>query len=180
MTTPTRLQCQSHIWITPAEILDPVRAYFGGPIPLDPATEPDNPAGAELFYTDGGLEKPWPFPTFVNPPCGEVFPDWCAKISAEAGLEPTTPILALLPCGARFGTGYFQRFLATPELKAVCWIGRRVPFLRPVDEGDGALFRHYETGSGNLYDSALYGLNVDWPRFKTCFEGLGVCWRVNT
>lgn len=181
--TPDRLVCKSEVWITPSLVLDPVMRYFGGPIPLDPCTEPDNPTQACFFFTaeDDGLAQDWTAfgawnGVFVNPPYGEALKDWLAKISSVAAFECPVPILALLPCGARFSTGYFQQFLATPQLNTVCWIKGRVSFLRPCDEG---LFRHYERADGNPYDSALYGLNVDWSRFKACFGELGACWRVN-
>ncbi len=173
--TPMRLECKSHVWITPERILEPVRKYFGGQIPLDPATEPDNPTGAGEFYTEemDGLGRRWDEDAFINPPYGSVLPEWCRKIAREASLEIPVPIevIALLPCGARFSTKYFQRFLSSPRLNAVCFIGHRVPFLRPAK----GLFRHYEAGAGNPYDSALYGFNVDLARFGECFRELGVC-----
>jgi len=35
----TDLECKSTIYLTPETILEPVRKYWRGPIPLDPATE---------------------------------------------------------------------------------------------------------------------------------------------
>ena len=46
-------------WLTPPKILEPVRRYFGGQIPLDPATGADNPTDAQFFFTkaDDGLVR---------------------------------------------------------------------------------------------------------------------------
>ena len=52
-------RAMNNIWLTPPEVLDPVRRY--GPIGLDPCTEASNPSGAATFFTedDNGLAMPW-------------------------------------------------------------------------------------------------------------------------
>jgi len=71
-------------WQTPSYILDLVRLVF--PIGFDPASAPENPTGARLFWSPTtpervgagvhaglcGLSDPWPedLPGFVNPPWG--------------------------------------------------------------------------------------------------------------
>jgi hypothetical protein len=54
-------QCESVEWYTPPAILERVEFYFGGPIPLDPATAPHNPTGATRFITEDedGLAQEW-------------------------------------------------------------------------------------------------------------------------
>lgn len=167
------LGCKSTVYITPEKVLDPVRKYFGGEIPLDPATEPDNPTRALAFAAGpncngttlgDGLEIDWSDHkgVFLNPPYGRGMKLWCAKIHEEtvAGTE----ILALLPAGARFATRYWQDHIFNPGLDAALFIRGRLQFLRP--DGSG-------TQGSNPYDSCLYGFNVSVERFVECFAHLG-------
>jgi hypothetical protein len=167
------LTCLSTVYITPPKIADPVRDYFpGGVIPLDPATEPDNPMKARSFCSGpgtaslgDGLTISW-FDhgpgVFVNPPYGKGMKLWCAKIHEEAvaGCE----ILALMPCGARFGTRYWQEHIFNPALDVALFVRGRVQFSRP--DGSG-------TQGQNPYDSVIYGYNVDVDRFAEKFKHLG-------
>lgn len=158
-------ECHSVEWMTPPQIIKLVQTYFGGVIPLDPATTLTNPTNAQHFYTQetDGLSSFWPSPWFLNPPYGKQFPQWCDKIRAAQ-----TPGIALLPCGARFSTKYFQKLLAHPQLSIVCWINKRVAFI-----GERGV-----PVKGNPYDSALYGFGVERARFIDCFSGLGICWEI--
>lgn len=176
----TDLNCKSTVYITPDTILDPVRSYFGGQIPLDPATEPCNPTRASKFCTKetsdvfemgpphnwehDGLRLSWSRHSgvFVNPPYGKQIKFWCEKICREATYG--VPIIALLPAGARFSTKYFQSYILGPHLDAVCFVRGRVKFLRP--DGSG-------TAGQNPYDSMLMGFSVDANKFAACFKHLG-------
>ncbi len=156
----------SNLWLTPASFIKTIESYFGGPIPLDPATEDNNPTNATVFYTEqtNGLDKSWGVGAgvFVNPPYSKgSMPLWTAKIKEEA--DKGIPIIALLPCGARFGTKYWQRNALCDKLNAICFVKGRLKFRKP----DGTI------GKRNLYDSQVYGFNVDWPRFKSAFEKIG-------
>lgn len=154
-------------WYTPERVLGPVRAYFGGKIPLDPATRADNPTGAVEFFTlrDNGLEQDWGAHdgVFINCPYGAKtdFHAFLEKIREEAALGTT--IIALLPMGSRFETGYWQRDVLNIELDAICFIRKRLRF---IDES-GAV------GKSNTYGSALYGFNADMVRFTLAFSSLG-------
>ena len=169
----TDLGCKSTIYLTPPKILDPVRSYFpDGQIPLDPATQPNNPTGARAFASGpnvsgdslgDGLMIPW-HPhggVFVNPPYGKGMKHWCEKIHDET--VAGTTILALLPCGARFSTRYWQDHVLNPGLDVTLFVRGRVSFLRP----DGSVAKQ------NPYDSQLLGYNIDTERFVECFEHLG-------
>ena len=169
----TDLVCKSTIYLTPSSILDPVRQYFGGVIPLDPATEPSNPTKATWFGTKkgsnsaqdlgNGLAVQWSLydGTFINPPYGKEIRLFCRRICEEAALG--AEIIALLPAGARFSTRYFQDYIFNPHLEAAAFIRGRVKFLRP----DGTV------AGQNPYDSVLYGFNVDVDKFTQCFAPLG-------
>ena len=159
--------CSTGGWYTPAKVLDPIRCYFGGVIPLDPCTLPTNPTEALEFFTpeDDGLAKPWGGygGVFVNPPYGvkNRFHDWVSKIHEEA--ENGEAIIALLPCGSRFETRYWQEDILNEFLDALCFIKGRVPF-------------EDETGKphkNNTYGSLLYGFGVDVNRFTEAFWELG-------
>jgi hypothetical protein len=176
------LVCLSTVYITPPLILDPTREYFGGRIPLDPATELNNPTDAEVYAVAprngvgalellgmaadetplcllDGLAVPWSDydGVFVNPPYGKEIRLFCEKIYQETLLGAT--ILALLPAGPRFSTGYFQEFIFNPGLCVACFLRGRVAFLRP----DGTKAKQ------NPYDSVIYGFNIDEERFVEVF-----------
>lgn len=135
--------------LTPPYVLDPVRVALGGTIELDPCTLPDNPVGAERFYTvdEDGLAQPWDAQTiFVNPPYGKAREPW-AKRCMEAGQAGASVVL-LMP--AATDTRIFQRALATAD-EAVLVQGRlKFGVLRPN--------RRQQAAS---HPSALLGWNVD-------------------
>jgi hypothetical protein len=169
----TDLECRETIYLTPDYVLAPIRAYFGDRIPLDPATQPTNPTRADVFCVEppgpadlpsngrvDGLREQWSKHdgVFVNPPYGEVMPDWCRKIYQESIFG--VPIFSLLPAGPRFGTRYFQRFIFSQGLRGAFFHLGRVPFLRP----DGTVAKQ------NPWDSAIWLYNVDLVRVAGCFD----------
>ena len=170
--------CKNIQWYTPDSILDLARCYFGGPVPVDPANGISNPTKA-IVSIDGqngnGLELSWKelgqiankegsksSTVWVNPPYGKEIREWCHKIYIESlqGVE----ILALLPCGARFSTKYWQSYILSQKLNAVCFIKGRVSF---IDGGTG------QKAKGNIYDSAIYGYNIDRNKFINTIGQLG-------
>lgn len=177
-------------WRTPEHILERVRFYFGGEIPFDPATGPDNPTRALRFCTGDlpappvppslfptppeqldaerlalaradGLAIAWDWPTWCNPPYGAEIRAWLAKFVAEAARG--TVIVALLPC-SRWETDYLQAALATSS--ALCLIRKRVAF---VSSQDGV------APGGNTTGSMIVGWNVDAARWRDAFSPLGTC-----
>lgn len=170
------------LWLTPDDPeLSAVRAY--APIGLDPCTQPDNPTKAAAFFTeaDNGLTKSWGGHglVFCNPPYSLTPEDkaakkkppiraWAKKIGDEAKLG--VEMIALLPCGARFSTAYWQpNILRNPTLTAVCFKEGRIHF---INANTG------EVGSDNNYDSMFYGFNVDPTRFAAAFAKIGAVWAV--
>lgn len=173
----------SNLWLTPENALKCVRDYCredtkSDQIGLDPCTQPDNPTNAVKFFTeaDNGLNQPWENNgvVFVNPPYS-LTPDdkaagvreppirpWARKIREEATKGVT--ILALLPCGARFSTKYWQDNILIPELIAVCFVRGRLKF---IDANTG------KPGKYNNYDSMFYGYNTDPDWFFSSFRSLG-------
>lgn len=110
--------------LTPGYVLEPVRQALGG-IELDPCTEPDNPCGAERFYTadmDGATE-PWDARTIsVNPPYSKARERWVKRCiqAAKAGAK----VVLLVP--SHTDTRLFH--LATETASHVVFIKGRVKF----------------------------------------------------
>lgn len=177
-------------WQTPEYILEAVRAYFGGPIPIDPASAPGNPTRALRFYAPpgraarspslfadpaspgewagpDGLAAPWDEGVFCNPPysSGELRP-YLRKAQAEFQRLPRRPIIYLLPCN-RWEVGYFTNFLDCSN--AWCFHAGRVPFISAIDG---------KAVAGNPFASFLVGLGVDVDAFDRAFGDLGPCYSV--
>lgn len=139
--------------LTPPYVLDPVRVALGGSIGLDPCTEPDNPCGAERFYTvdDDGLTEPWcdegwSPSIFVNPPYSRAKEPWVVKCM-DAGARGQAVVL-LIP--AHTDTRIFQRAMRTAA--AVVFIKGRVKF---------GVLRKNRRQEAASHPSALLGWNVD-------------------
>lgn len=158
-------------YLTPDSVLDPVRRYYGGGIPFDPATAPDNPTRAVEFCSlpeRDGLLTSWKEQgggVFVNPPFGSHLQAWLKKIGDEAEMGVT--IIALLPVN-RFEQGYLHDSVLKMASVA-CFVRSRVAFLRPSTG---------EPAKGNPYPSVLWGFNVDVERFTAAFGHLGAVVRV--
>lgn len=165
-------------WRTPESILDRVRVFFGGQIPLDPATSPDNPTGAAVFcagigplFADGtpakasGLDLPWDAPTWVNPPYGASLRAWLGKMVAEAKRVRARPIVTLLPC-SRWEMPYLTALFGDA---LVCFHRGRVKFISSLDG---------KPVSGNPGANMIVGLNADEGRFIEAFGPLGPCFRM--
>ena len=156
------------VWYTPEKVLAPVRASFGGQIPLDPCTHASNPTNAKAFFTeeDNGLEQDWGGygGVFVNPPYGKNtdFHDFISKIhrEAEAGIQR---LVCLLPCGARFSTNYWQDEILTPHLSAMCFVRQRVAFR----DAKGQLCKN------NRFDSCFYFYGWDPAEVGKHYSVLG-------
>jgi len=173
MGKPTEKQAKDMDYLTPPKILEPVKRFFGGVIPLDPATIlPLNPTGADFCMTPNysGLTKSWvavASGAFVNPPYGRELRQWMEKIGNEASEGLT--IVALLPVN-RFEQGYFHDSILM-RANVVCFIRSRVSFLRPSTG---------KPAKGNPYASALWGFNTDESKFLAAFGDLGAVVKLST
>lgn len=159
----TGAPCLKTDWQTPPYLLDAVRTYFGGPIPLDVATTRENPTQALEVCTPehSGLTHNWSPAAFCNPPYGRAIKDWLAKMAYEADLG--VEIVALLPC-ARWEQGYFHD--ALDRASAACFIRKRVAFVNPATR---------DKVGGNPYANMFLGFNVDWIRWTKAFSRAGLC-----
>jgi hypothetical protein len=137
--------------LTPPYILEPVRRLLGG-IELDPCTEPDNPTGAERFYSPplDGCALPWDARTiWVNPPYGEIRRRWsdrCIAESIRGGRNPR--IVLLMP--ASTDTMIFQKAFAA--CASCLFLRGRVKF---------GVLRENRRQEAASHGSALFGFGVD-------------------
>lgn len=150
---------EDQIHLTPPYVLEPVRRIMGG-IELDPCTTPDNPTGAERFYTpptDGALE-PWDAASiFCNPPYGEARVRWVKKCTL-AGFEGRRVVL-LIP--AHTDTRIWQE--AMESASSVLFIRGRVKFGIPRENGRQQAASHPSCLIGwNVNVAALASLGVGW------------------
>jgi hypothetical protein len=101
--------------ITPAYVLEPVRAALGGYIDLDPCTIEENPTGAETFVhpPQDGLAIEWAeYETiYVNPPYGKAREPWVQKCIAAAAQG--CKVVLLIPSAT--DTRIFQAALASAD-----------------------------------------------------------------
>lgn len=110
--------------LTPPYVLEPVREALRG-IHLDPCTEPDNPTGADRFYTAAtdGAEEPWDADTiYVNPPYSKARERWVARCVDAA--EQGSQVILLIP--SHTDTRLFHKALESAS--HVVFIKGRVKF----------------------------------------------------
>jgi hypothetical protein len=157
--------------LTPAYVLDPVRAALGGVIELDPCTTPENPVGATRFYTppQDGLALPWYAETiFCNPPYGRAREPWVAKCIEAANVEGARVVL-LMP--AHPDTKCFQR--AAERAQSVVFLRGRLKFgtfrANRIEKA-AALGKSDYCQEAASHPSALFGFAVNLYETR-----LGVC-----
>jgi len=160
------LSSETGEWYTPEPELERVRAYFGGPIPLDPFTRADNPTQARVFYTraDDGCAQDWSteLGCFVNPPYGVKNGGNEALTKIREEVSKGLPTIMLINA-ARFETDMGQACIINEFVNVMCFRKRRVKFIR----ADGTV------GKSNTWPSIFYGYNVDPARFAHAFKPLG-------
>jgi phage N-6-adenine-methyltransferase len=139
--------------LTPSYVLEPVRLALGGIIGLDPCTEPDNPVGADHFYTvdDDGLAQPWCesgwWPSvYVNPPYSRAKEPWVEACIAAGARDQR--VVLLIP--AHTDTRIFHEAMETAT--ATCFIKGRVKF---------GVLRKNRRQEAASHPSALIGWNTD-------------------
>lgn len=135
-------------WLTPAYVIEPIRELFGGRIGLDPCTEPDNPLGAERFYTppDDGCVLPWGDDTvYCNPPYGEARERWVDRCISEG---TRAKVVLLIP--SHTDTKGFQRALRYAT--GCVFIRGRLRF---------GVLRNNGIQQAASHGSALFGFGVD-------------------
>jgi DNA N-6-adenine-methyltransferase (Dam) len=115
-------------WGTPVEIIEPVRAFYGGQIDCDPASKEvaQRIVRATVCFTkeQDGLKQPWPGKTFLNGPYSDLAP-WVNKLISEYGARHVSEAVVLT--NGAIGTAWFNDLLAAAT--AVCLVRDRIRFL---------------------------------------------------
>lgn len=153
---------------TPEHVLEVVRQF--APIYLDPCTTPENPVGAENFFTaeDDGLSegRGWycgdgDRVAFVNCPYsrGELA-RWMRRIVSES--REFHGIIALIP--SDLGTEAGQLVAQTAD--AICFVKGRLTFSTPAGKLD----------AGAKQASIMPYWGKETQRFERVFAQLGVVW----
>lgn len=133
--------------LTPSYILEPIRLLLGG-IGLDPCTEPDNPTGADHFYSPpfDGCALPWEAETvFCNPPYGEARDRWVDRCIEEGRHRK---VVLLIPSHTETRT--FQRALLA--CSSVLFVKARLRF---------GVLRENRRQEAASHGSALIGFGVN-------------------
>lgn len=108
-------------WFTPPAVFEALGLEFD----LDPASPPGGlpwiPARNHYSVEDDGLSQPWKGRVWLNPPYGRGIERWLERL-ADHGDG-----IALVP--NRSDTNWWHR--AVPRASAVCFVHRRIAFLRP-------------------------------------------------
>jgi len=182
-------ECKRTDWWTPPRIMDPVRDYFCAigfdGIDLDPATVDSNPCKARYVYTPetDGLAQPWDIcvprtSVWVNPPYGNLFKAFIKKVRETVEANPSVVVLAIYPFGSRSEQQYWQRDVMCEELRAICFVRKRVGFMMPPDfscedkKTPAQKFDNTYASGIYLYGSAL--TRDDVLEFAHRFSRLGV------
>ncbi len=153
-------------WRTPLWLLEKVREVFGPPIHLDPATAPDNPTGAEVFYTEQGLEQDWSFARniFMNPPWSKELRMpvewWVARMWDVAQDHPDKPMIATIP--ASVNSKWFHKYCWSAG--GICFPEGRVAYDPPPGE---------PKASSPTFDTAIVYWGTRRQRFNEAFRSLG-------
>lgn len=145
---------------TPERILEPIRAFSGGQIGLDPCSNPTSTVGAveALTAEDDSLTIGWGGCglVFVNPPYSKgLYLAFARKIYEQANGQDVE-IVALVPTNLE--TEAWTEYLRHAD--AICFLDKRVHFLR-----DGA-----EVGSP-AFGSALAYFGHRTEEFFDTFDG---------
>lgn len=153
---------ESDIRITPEWLLDVVRDFCGGPIPLDVCTEQDNPTKALAFYVSDGLARGWPYTFWCNPPYsrGQV-EKWAMHAITEARLGACGIMLTKDDCR----TAWNRLLMENADCR--CRINRGVGFLEPDGKGG------YSQLNGPMWGSALWYFGPQRRRFDRVFSRIG-------
>lgn len=161
----------SDVRITPAWLLDMVRAFAGGEIALDVCTEADNPTRARIFYAlsqgTNGLTQPWAFEAQGGQCWGNVpysvgqVAQWAAKAVREARVGAEILLLTKDDCRTKWNA-YLRE-----NADARCRIARGVGFLEP--DGNGG----YAQLVGPRWGECLWYFGRRRRRFARVFGAIG-------
>jgi phage N-6-adenine-methyltransferase len=122
-------------WGTPVEIIEPVRAFYGGQIDCDPATNlvAQRTVRAAQYYTkeQDGLRQRWRGNTLLNGPYSNMAP-WVNKAISEHEAGHTSQTICIT--NACMDTAWFRTLAGAAS--AICF-PRRIKFVGPDGQVNG-------------------------------------------
>jgi phage N-6-adenine-methyltransferase len=150
-------------WGTPPEIIEPVRAFYGGQIDCDPATNlvAQRIVRATQYYTkeQDGLTQEWRGNTWLNGPYSDMAP-WANKLISEHEAGRVNQAVALT--NSATDARWFHD-LATAA-SAICFTLGRIKFL----DANGQ-----EAPNGSTCGQALFFLGPRPSKFAQAFSLIG-------
>ena len=163
---------RGHEWGTPPELIEAVRAVFGGAIECDPATHAaaQERVQALRYYTAEddslGRECQWHGKVFLNPPYQRGLIDrFIIKLMIECASRRTTQAIVLV--NAQTDTQWFRYLMDTAS--ACCFPSGRVRFLN----SDG------KPGMPQV-GQAIFYIGTNPSRFRAVFGKFGQCLAILT
>lgn len=146
---------ESPDWNTPPHIVAAVVEALGA-IDLDPCSNygtPNVPASRHFTAEDDGLEQDWTGRVYMNPPYGDVIPEWTNKLIREFRRGRVTEAIALVP--ARTDTKWFDDLFDC----VICFVTGRLRFS--------------DSDTGAPFPSAAVYFGVDAAAFAEAFRDIG-------
>lgn len=173
---PDRFEGKRNEWITPKPIIDAFRKTIARSwaIPfIDPFSPPDNPVGADVFYTEAqdSLSFDWPedHAVWANPPFsrGQLRP--CLERLRKEWANDR-PGMLLLPINNRLETGYYQELCLCDELTAIVFVRGRVAFEERIED---ELIVRYEPRKSNMFATHILAYNIASTYVSEFFSDIG-------
>ena len=131
---------------TPVEWVEPVRRTYGGTIDLDPCSDAQANATvrATSYYTEDGLDRPWPGNVFANILYSEA-DEWVQKALEEYRAGHAAAVILLVP-GWRC-TSWFKPLWDFP----LCFTHERIRFYGGGNPSNGSIFAYLGSDPDAFY-----------------------------
>lgn len=160
---------KSDWWCSPPAITDRLVEFFGGPVDVDPCSNPRSIVRARRALTTGGLVLPWRLPRPVDRTFFENFPysqpnAWTHKLLIElsSGNVVEGIRLSMFSCSSQWWADQCYKPRRNPRILAL----KRIPFIDPeVDEAS-------QKWVVARFEPALIYFGPRWQRFDRVFSGI--------
>lgn len=150
-------------WITPPELLEDVRKFYGGSITCDPAsshTANERFVQAEIFYDKerDGLSSEWFGNVFCNPPYStQLCNSFTSKFRSSQASVSEKILLINFDCST-------IRCQALLKESSYCLVGKRIAFIDPTT---------LQPTKGNRHSQALFYIGKRRMEFVSHFSNWG-------
>ncbi len=136
-----------------------------GAIDCDPAADPGRGIPAAVHYTkkENGLIQPWENRIWLNPPFGDLIPDFFGKLEREIREGRTTEAIILWKAATE--TDAWRQITAIAEL--IAFPHHRIEFLGGTRNG----------GKGSNFSPALFYIGPNPEKFIKAFSDIADIWK---